>query len=156
MKLKKLNAWMTLAANLGVIAGIVFLAFEIRQNNELLAVEARAVGEENRMRDELLILENADLRDVLIRANRGEELTAEELLLLRVFQSTVMNGWQATWLEYEAGLIDIDGYTDRWRNLFWFNEYSGRWEETKHRYRADFELWMDENVVHRPPANYVP
>ena len=32
MDLDKLNKWLTLVANLGVVAGIVFLAIEIRQN----------------------------------------------------------------------------------------------------------------------------
>jgi len=32
---------LTLGANLGVIAGIVFLAMELRQNNRLLAAQAR-------------------------------------------------------------------------------------------------------------------
>jgi hypothetical protein len=36
MKLENLNKWLALAANIGVIAGIVFLAIEIRQNQESL------------------------------------------------------------------------------------------------------------------------
>ena len=34
MKLSDLNEWLTLAANLGVLAGIVFLALEIQQNTD--------------------------------------------------------------------------------------------------------------------------
>ena len=34
MNSQKLNDWLTLAANVGVIAGIVILAIEIRQNYE--------------------------------------------------------------------------------------------------------------------------
>ena len=143
---------MTLAANLGVVAGIVFLAFEIRQNNELLTAQARSVGEENRMRDEILILNNPDLRTVMVKMNRRLETTPEEDLLLQVFQSTVMNGWQATWLEYQAGLINISDYVSRWRDLYWSMEYEARWNDTKHRYRADFAEWMDSNIASRPPA----
>ena len=147
---------MTLVANLGVVAGLVFLAFEIRQNSELLAVEARGVGEENRMRDELLILQTPELRTVLVKKNALLETTPEEEILYRVFQSTVLNGWQATWLEYEAGLIDIDGYLARWRDQYWFQEYQGRWQETKHRYRPDFVEWFDRNVAVDPPEGYQP
>ena len=32
---------LTLGANVGVIAGIIFLAMEVRQNNRLLAAQAR-------------------------------------------------------------------------------------------------------------------
>lgn len=40
MKTKKLNAWLTLVANFGVIAGLVFLGYEIRQNTTQLRAEA--------------------------------------------------------------------------------------------------------------------
>ena len=39
MKLKKLNAWLTLVANFGVIAGLIFLGYEIRQNTTQLRAE---------------------------------------------------------------------------------------------------------------------
>ena len=40
MKPKKLNAWLTLIANFGVIAGLIFLGYEIRQNTTQLRAEA--------------------------------------------------------------------------------------------------------------------
>ena len=40
MKPKKLNAWLTLVANFGVIAGLIFLGYEIRQNTTQLRAEA--------------------------------------------------------------------------------------------------------------------
>ncbi len=36
MKLDNVNKWLTLVANFGVVAGIIFLAIEVRQNQELL------------------------------------------------------------------------------------------------------------------------
>ena len=36
VNLDRLNQWLTLLANFGVVAGIVFLAVEIRQNQALL------------------------------------------------------------------------------------------------------------------------
>ena len=41
MKKLDLGQTITILANIGVIAGIVFLGLEIRQNNELMAAEAR-------------------------------------------------------------------------------------------------------------------
>ncbi len=40
MKPKRLNAWLTLVANFGVIAGLIFLGYEIRQNTTQLRAEA--------------------------------------------------------------------------------------------------------------------
>lgn len=153
MNLDKLNKWLTLAANIGVIAGIVLLALEIKQNNELLSSQARMFGEQNRMRDEIAIMENAALRAVLTKKNQMEDLTAEEELLYRVFQSTVLNSWQATWYEYRAGFIEIDGHVRRWRDMYWHQEYGERWNETKHRYHPEFVEWMNRNILSDPPGN---
>lgn len=148
MDVDRLNKWLTLLANIGVVAGIVFLAFEIRQNNELLLAQGRAIGEENRMRIEIEIMQNAELRETLVKLNAGQEITPEQALLSRVFISTNFNSWQATWLEYEAGLIEIDGYVERWRGLFRSNDRMlNRWEDTRDRYDPDFAVWMDEHVV---------
>ena len=42
MRLKRLNEWLALLANLGVIAGIVFLAIEVNQNNLLMKSQTRS------------------------------------------------------------------------------------------------------------------
>ncbi len=148
MELDRLNKWLRLVANIGVVAGIIFLAFEMKQNNELLLAQGRAIGEENRMRIEIEIMQNAELRETMVKLNAGEELTPEQALLNRVFISTNFNSWQATWLEYEAGLIDIDGYVERWRGLFHSNDrMPGRWEDTRDRYDPGFAEWMDAHIV---------
>jgi hypothetical protein len=36
MNMDKLNKWLMLVANIGVIVGIAFLAVEVNQNNRLL------------------------------------------------------------------------------------------------------------------------
>ena len=38
----KLNQWLTLVANLGVVAGIIFLAYEIQQNTNAMTTETTA------------------------------------------------------------------------------------------------------------------
>ena len=40
MTAENTNRWLTLAANLGVIVGIVFLGFEIRQNTNIAKASA--------------------------------------------------------------------------------------------------------------------
>jgi len=41
MSLDGINKWLALAANLGVLAGIVFLGLEVRQNSEALLAGSR-------------------------------------------------------------------------------------------------------------------
>ena len=39
-KMDNLNKWLTLVANIAVMAGIVFLVIEVRQNSELVRVNS--------------------------------------------------------------------------------------------------------------------
>ena len=41
MNTDTVNRWLTLGANIGVLIGIIFLAFELQQNNELLQSQAQ-------------------------------------------------------------------------------------------------------------------
>ena len=61
--MKKLDLGQTVGilANLGVIAGILFLAIELRQNNQLLRVEAIGTVLEAQMSRSELIAENEGL-----------------------------------------------------------------------------------------------
>jgi hypothetical protein len=58
MKRIDLGQAISVPANLGVIAGIVFLALELQQNNELLGAEARATRVGSRQADNSLVLEH--------------------------------------------------------------------------------------------------
>ncbi len=78
MKSFDLGQFVQTLANVGVIAGIVFLAFELRQNNELMEAEARF----NRVtvsREAYNILStNRELAEIYVKVNNNESLTEVE------------------------------------------------------------------------------
>jgi len=80
----------TILANIGVVAGLVFLGFEIHQNNKLLAAEARATHASMTQTGWGYIIENPDFVDVLIKDRNGESLTeAEELRLNALWMQNI-------------------------------------------------------------------
>ena len=73
------NKWLTLMANLGVIAGIVFLVVEIRQNNVQLAAQARnSMFEARSEYDRDTISNNGGIAEIEQKETRGETLTDTE------------------------------------------------------------------------------
>lgn len=71
MDLKKLNIWLTLAANIGVLTGIIFLAIEIRQNSDAIRAQTRA-----QLAEEVTELFSVNMNDqeyasVLMRGNNS-------------------------------------------------------------------------------------
>ncbi len=154
----KLNKWLTLTANLAVVAGIVFLAFELRQNNELLKAEIRTIRHNVRAADYLLPVEHEQYANALIKKRHGDPLTEYERLILNRTIATTLYNYQYVFTEYRLGRIEESSLPlDEWRAEldgeissdpgYWpdLREY---WERRKNLdYDPAFVKWMDENIV---------
>ena len=158
MNSDNLNKWLTLTANLAVVAGIAFLALELRQNNELLEAEIRAIRHGVRTTDYLLPLQHPQFGAALIKKRNGEELTEYETLILNRAMASTLYNYQYVFTEYSLGRVpkssiplkewqaELDGKlspeTGYWPDL---REY---WEARKNaEFDPAFVRWMDENVV---------
>ena len=99
----KLNQWLTLLANLGVLVGIVFLAYEIRQNTE--AVHAQT-------REAVLAATQAELQAVRDDPNlihsiiKDEPLNADEQIKLYTWLVSALRVREFSWLQRQSGTID--------------------------------------------------
>ncbi len=78
MDADQLSRWLTLGANIGVIAGIVFLGLELRQNADLMRAQSRAEMSRDTVNLLSLNVNDPSYIDVLGRGLRGEELTGVE------------------------------------------------------------------------------
>ncbi len=84
-RLQKLDLGKTISvsANIGVIAGIVFLAMELSQNNELMIDEAERARAESRRQHWRLLAENTGLVATIVKERNGEPLSqVEEVQLI--------------------------------------------------------------------------
>jgi len=97
VNLENLNQWLSLAANIGVIGGIIFLAVEIGQNREsldqantlsLLDARTTEVDQWNQFR--IAIAESKELSDIRIRGKRGDSLDPIETERFRLMCSTAL------------------------------------------------------------------
>jgi len=106
MNFDNLNRWLTLVANLGVLAGIVFLSLEIDQSNRIAEREARGellniVTDINRSS-----WENPEIAELMVKLrNFDPELTANEeyraisFAMLQINQAIRLNA------TYEEGFL---------------------------------------------------
>ena len=108
MNVKKLNHWFMLAANVGVIGGILFLGFEIRQNTSQMRTEASFSITEmvNAMNAD--VYRDPDLTDLLMRGNLNfHSLTPNEQSRYGSFQFARINLADYILLLEEEGLTDL-------------------------------------------------
>jgi hypothetical protein len=85
MNVDGLNRWLSLAANIGVIGGIIFLAIEIGQNresldqaNRLSLLDARTTEVEQYNEFRNLLAQDKELSDLWVKGRSGEPLDASE------------------------------------------------------------------------------
>ena len=154
----RLNKWLMLAANLGVIAGIILLAVELQQNNvlletqiEFLDAQARASRYQTRQSGQRLAIENPLIGEVRSKYRNGEVIQPHELsYLMSTIEFTIIN-WEYLWSEYNAGLLDIselavDGRREAWNAIP--NELREIWLQSYARfYDPNFIEWMEENII---------
>ena len=93
-------------ANVGVIAGIIFLGLEVQQNNDFLDSQAR----QNRVNgarelNAAIYNDETGLGQILAKARRGEPLTDDEAFRLDRYLTTVILSWEYWYQDYADGII---------------------------------------------------
>ena len=139
MKLSSMNEWLTLTANLGVIAGIVFLALEIQQNNALMASEARYNRFEASNILPQLLLESSGLDLLEVVGKPIEELSPVEVNAIGLYGNMMFNSVEWTFRELPPSELPIE----RWRRIINQERYRNVWAIRKTEYEADFIQFME-------------
>ena len=145
MKKIDLGQTISILANIGVIAGIVFLGVELQQNNQLLRNQARFVLTDNIHAGNRNRAQDAELMDVRVKAINGETLSQAEILRLSADSSAVLANWVWEYEQYQLGLIDALPAYHRYIEEYPF--FIEHYERVKEGLDPGFVQYMDENVV---------
>ncbi len=151
MELEKLNRWLTLFANIGVLAGIIFLAFEISQNTQTM--QAAAIREStNIARDHLYFL--AGDSDMARIERLGDEdisqLTPDELQRYFYEERAFWLGMQSQYRQWELGILPDEEW-GVWSRVICSDSNFGSagdqalWESTKRDLIPTFTTWVESN-----------
>jgi hypothetical protein len=132
MNMDKLNSWLSLAANVGVVAGIVFLAIEIRQNQTSLDRNSELMEREYQLQvaDGLKAIADAS-DDFRIMTANSEELTriwldgleGKELSETEYHRFRMMCGmgiWNSAALYRRSIILEQEGFA-RAEERYWRN-----------------------------------
>ena len=147
----------TIAANIGVIAGLVFLAMEVRQNNKFLAAQARYSLRQYRsdIADSLML---PHVIEATHKWARGEIITPEERSTGLMVAIKMIELWEWQYGEYAADMLKKGELPiGAWR--LWFHDKGPvpspireLYETRKAVLNPDFVQFFEENVVSLPPG----
>ena len=114
MNLRKVNEWLTLLANFGVIAGLIFLGLEIQQNT--VAVRASAIQESTNVgRQQILTFAtNPDL--IALNLKDIDDLNEVERSRVQWSSRSFWLGMQGLWRQWEMGVLPQEEW-DMWYTI---------------------------------------
>ena len=119
--MKKLDFGQTvqILANIGVIAGIVFLGFEIQQNNAALNLQARLDWEDTIRQGIRARLNNPEIIRATSKAIREEQLSVDEEILLNDANRAALIDFWFAYRQAQDGVLSVESLpVDRWRVVY--------------------------------------
>lgn len=148
---------LTIGANVGVIAGILFLVMEVRQNNRLLAAQARYSLRQyrNDIADTLML---PHVLEATHKWAAGKELSAEERSTGLMAALKLLELWEWQYGEYAAGMLQRNDLpVAAWR--LWFHGEGPLpvpvrciYELRRSVLNADFVQFFEQNVMSGAPT----
>ena len=147
MNAQTIKNYVEIIASIGVLLGIVLLAYEVNQNNQLLTAQTQATYTTTRFDAVRELSRNGEMMKLRLKASQGEPLTKDEEWRLSFDATASFGQWQWEWQRYRDGYLpsmNIKGWT--YVMKIW-PHWMKAWQESKARWDADFVAFMDENVV---------
>ena len=152
MNIDKLNQWLTLLANIGVLAGIVFLALELQQNSQLMQAQTRDSITEKSLFFNDSLYGDANAFDVwesnTLESDFSAPIAAEKLRFLFMVNSN-FRLWENEWYQYQNGLFEQSEFEPRltfWSTLLSLPAYRAIWELTKNTFAPNFRQQIDRMI----------
>ncbi len=152
MKKIDLGQTVSILANVGVIAGIIFLGIELQQNNDLMEAEARFNRLSVTTESYTIEATEPELAAILVKERNGDALTEIEDFRIQAFWMRVLKvlEWghfeqpdSRTWI---AGQRRNYARSSSYRRA-WQGESGGPLASGKDVFDPRFVQFMEENVV---------
>ena len=111
MKSETMNHYVSIAANIGVLLGILLLAYELNQNQDMMRAQTRNELSQNVIELLTLAVNDGGFQNIIRRGGTGEELSVDEQFQFEKY----LNGWFRYWenmhYQYRNGLYDENEFT---------------------------------------------
>ena len=143
----RLNRWLTLGANIGVLFGIILLIVELDQNREAVQAQTRSNLSQGIVDQMSLVASNAQLASLRRRIDAGEEATVDERYQYQLFTRALVRYWENVHYQYRQGLYDeaeFSAHREAIRSYFAYSKaIVDFWCRNKHGMSREFAEEID-------------
>ena len=105
MKSNQINKWLTLVANVGVIFGLVLVAFELQQNSELMRVQINQSRADSAMASNEHSFNSDYIPPILAKVRQGDDLNAEETIRFTDYFRAMNRNQDNVLSQYDADML---------------------------------------------------
>ena len=109
MKKLSLADWGHIAEIFGAVAvvvSLVYVGMQLKQNTEAIQAQTAQMVLATYADYQFAIIGEEALSPLMIKADTGEELTAEEARRLNVWAHLLIGNWERTYRSFQSGLMD--------------------------------------------------
>jgi len=148
MKSDQINKWLTLMANIGVIIGLVLVAFELRQNSELMRVQIHQARADSAMVSNEQSFNSDYIPPILVKVWHGDDLGPEERLRFTDYFRAMNRNQDNVLSQYDAGMLgdntprSIITYVCQF--IYGSEASLAAWEYTKGGYTERYILFVED------------
>ena len=149
MNLSKANEIISLIANIGVIASIIFLGLEMSQNTDMMRSQTRNAMTENQMNFFEGIIESRNFAETFIAIREDSDnfpTGTPERMQYTFFFLTQLRMWENEWYQYQQNLFDAAEFESRlelWDFSMNFQINREVWDTQRYSFSSDFRDLID-------------
>lgn len=152
----KLNKWLTLAANIGVVIGLVLLLIELRQNTEMMRAQITQSRSETAQSENQAVFNSDHIPAVISKVRSGATLSDVELIRYEFYFRAVNRNQDNVLWQYREGFLG-ENVPDSVRAVvvaeIGSSEIARRiWEQTKSAYSPEYVQFVDSVLRDLPGA----
>ena len=126
MKSEKINSWLSLGANIGVVIGLILVAYQINQDAELTKVQLFSDATTSMNEFNYALMGDNPLEAVTKSIENPRDLTLEELQVVDAYLISAVNEIRRLELLRQAGL-DVEGAMEGIHTYFFGTNYARAW-----------------------------
>ena len=153
MNLDKINTWLSLLANFGVLVGVLFLVLEMQQNSQLMRSQTRDSLAEKNVEWRYAIAGNMETAQLFADGPRimGDPQFDAEYFALASLYDARLRIWENELYQYQQGLYDEGEFRarlDSWKYNFRNKpDIAIFWEIRRGSYSQEFTDLIDSVIA---------
>ncbi len=144
MKMDSINRWLSLVANIGVMLGLILVAYQIRQDVELTKVQLFSDATSSRKEWNQAMLGSDPMNVVMKSIESPSELTLAELHVMDAYLVGAVNELRRLELLEAAGL-DVNVEVEGLHHFFFGSRFAKAWYE-EFREPGYLPYYYDEQI----------